>query len=76
MDIVQIIIGRYLLALFGACFRYLYINISSLVGINQYTTFKKIWNPSNKRDDNSMTNHGVGLIIFIVFMAFLIIVMT
>ncbi len=76
MDIIQIIVGRYLLELIGAFVRYIYINTSSLMGLKEYTTFGNIWSPTKKKDENSETNHGVGAIIFILFITLLVIFMT
>ena len=76
MDILQIILGRYLLELIGASVRYIYISTSSLIGFNEYTTFRKIWSPDKKKDENSTTNHGVGVIAFGFIIILLIIFMT
>lgn len=48
MDILQILPGSNLLELIGACVRYMYMNISSLIGFNKYTTCRKIWSPDKK----------------------------
>lgn len=76
MDILQILVGRYLLELIGACVRYIYLNTSSLIGFNEYTTFRKIWSPDKKKDENSTANHVVGVIVFGINIIFLIIFMT
>lgn len=73
MDILQILVGRYLLELIGACVRYFYLNTSSLIGFNEYTTFRKIWGPNKKEYENSTTNHGVGVIVFGIIIIFLMI---
>lgn len=64
MNILQIIFGRYFLELIGASVRYICINTSSLIGLSEYTTFRKIWSPNKNKDENSTTNQGVGAIVF------------
>ncbi len=76
MDIFQILVGGYILELIGACIRYIYLNTSSLIGFNEYITFRKIWSPDKKIDENSTTNHGVGVIVFGIIIILLIIFKT
>ena len=73
MDILQILVGRYLLELIGACVRYMYLNTSSLTGFNEYTISIKICGSNKKEYENSTTNHGVGVIVFGIIIIFLII---
>jgi len=76
MDIFQILVGGYILELIGACVRYIYLNTSSLIGFNEYITFRKLWSPDKKKDKNSTTNHGVGVIVFGIIIILLIIFKT
>lgn len=65
MDFIQIILGRYLLEFLGALIRYIYLNIGSLIKINNYTPFSKIWSPKGgigKKNENSGLNHMIGVI--------------
>lgn len=75
MEVLQIILGRYLLELVGASVRYIYINTGWLMGLNECSNFRKIWKPNKERDENSTTNHGVGVILFGVIVIVLIICM-
>jgi hypothetical protein len=79
MDFIQIILGRYLLEFIGALFRYIYLNIGGLMGINSYTPFSNIWTPKgniDKKNQNSTLNHMIGIIFFGVIIGLLIIFMT
>ena len=76
MDIFQILVGKYILELIGACVRYIYLNTSSLLGFNEYISFRKIWSPDKKKDENSTTNNGVGVIVFGIIIILLIIFKT
>ena len=65
MDFIEIILGRYLLEFLGASIRYIYLNIGSLIKINNYTPFSKIWSPKgniDKKNENSTLNHMIGVI--------------
>lgn len=76
MNILQILVGSFLLELIGVCVRYMYLNTSSLIGFNEYTTFRKIWSPNKKKHENSTTNHGVGVIVFGIIIILLIILLS
>ena len=78
MDFIQIILGRYLLEFLGALIRYVYLNIGSLIKINNYTPFSKIWSPKgniDKNNENGTLNHMIGVIFFGIVIVLLIIFM-
>jgi len=67
MDFIQIIFGRYLLEFLGALIRYTYLNIIGLFKSCNYTPFLKIWSPKgnvDKQNENSTSNHMIGVIGF------------
>ena len=51
------------MGLIGACVRYIFLNTSSLIEVNENTTFRKIWS-ADKKNENSTKNHGIGVNIF------------
>ena len=73
-DIFGVIIGRYVIQLIGAIFRYIYLNFMYLINFNRYTTFMELWTSKNKSNnsDNDSTNHMVGVIFFGVFIILLL----
>lgn len=78
MDIVGIILGRYVLEFLGALMRYIYLNTGSLIKINNYTPFSKIWSPKgniDKKNENSELNHMIGVIFFGIVIILLVIFM-
>jgi hypothetical protein len=79
MDFIGIILGRYLLEFFGALIRYIYLNIGSLMGINNYIPFPNVWAEKgniDKKNGNSEKNHMIGVIFFGITIVLLIIFMT
>lgn len=73
-DILGVIIGRYILQLLGAIFRYIYLNFMFLINLNRYRPFQELW-PSKaklRNSDNDSTNHMVGVIFFGIFILLLI----
>ena len=75
MDFIQIILGRYLLEFFGALIRYIYLNIGSLMGINNYTPFSNVWEAKgniDKKNGNSEMNHMIGVIFFGIIIVLLV----
>lgn len=67
MDFIGIILGRYLLEFLGALIRYVYLNIGSLIKINNFIPFSEIWSPKgniDKKNGNSELNRMVGVIFF------------
>ena len=67
MDILQIIIGRFLLEFLGALLRYVYFNILGLFKNVNYIPFSQLWLLKinvKKRDENSELNHMIGVVIF------------
>ncbi len=78
MDILQIIIGRFLLEFLGALLRYVYFNILGLFKNVNYIPFSQLWSPKvsvKKRDENSELNHMIGVIIFGLIIFLLVIFM-
>lgn len=78
MDFIQIIFGRYLLELLGALIRYTYLNIISLFNSSNYTPFLKIWSPKrhiDKKNENSISNHMIGVVFLGVVVVLLMIFM-
>lgn len=79
MDFIGIILGRYLLEFFGALIRYIYLNIGSLMRINNYIPFSNVWAAKgniDKKNGNSEKNHMIGVIFFGITIVLLIIFMT
>lgn len=75
-DFIQIIFGRYLLELLGASIRYIYLNTISLFKNTNYIPFLKIWSPKgnvDKQNENSTSNHMIGVIFFAVLLFLLVI---
>ena len=75
MDFIAILIGRYLLEFFGALIRYIYLNIGSLMGINNYTPFSNVWAVKgniDKKNGNSEKNHMIGVIFFGIIIVLLV----
>lgn len=78
MDFIGIILGRFVLEFLGALIRYVYLNIGSLIKINNYIPFSKIWSPKgniDKKNENSELNHMIGVIFFGIVIVLLIIFM-
>lgn len=78
MDLIEIILGRYVLAFLGALIRYVYLNTRSLIKINNYIPFSKIWSSKgniDKKNENSELNHMIGVIFFGIVIILLIIFM-
>ena len=66
MDILQIIIGRFLFEFLGALLRYVYLNVLVLFKNENYSPFFQLWSPKvsvKKRDESSELNHMIGVII-------------
>lgn len=75
MDFIAILLGRYLLEFFGALIRYIYLNIESLMGINNYTPFSNVWAVKgniDKKNVNSEKNHMIGVIFFGIIIVLLV----
>jgi hypothetical protein len=76
MDFIGVILGRYLLEFLGALFRYIYLNIGTLIKSCIYTPFSKVWHPKgniDKKNENSTLNHMIGVILFGIVIVLLII---
>ena len=73
-DIFGVIIGRFILQLIGAIFRYIYLNFLFLINLNRYRPFRELWTSKTKSTnrDNDSTNHMVGVIFFGIFILLLI----
>ncbi|WP_347050346.1 hypothetical protein [Flavobacterium olei] len=77
MDLIEIISGRYLIELLGACVRFTYLNAIILFKNHDFIVFSEIWSPKgniNKKSANSERNHMIGVIflggvifLFIIF---------
>lgn len=77
MDLIEIISGRHLLELLGACVRFTYLNAIIIFKEDDFINFSEIWSPRgniNKKNANSERNHMIGVILlggtvflFIVF---------
>ena len=79
MDIIQIILGRFLLEFLGALLRYVYLNVLGLFKNVNYIPFSQLCSPKGsvkKRDENSELNHMIGVIIFCLVIFSLAIFMT
>lgn len=79
MDFIQIILGRYLLEFLGALIRYTYLNIIGLFKSSNYTPFLKIWSSKgniDKQNENSTSNHIIGVVFLGVLVVLFIIFMT
>lgn len=72
-DILGVIIGRYILQLLGAIFRYIYLNFMFLINLNRYRPFRELWTSKTKsrNSDNDSANHMVGVIFFGIFILLL-----
>ena len=73
-DIFGVVIGRFILQLLGAIFRYIYLNFMFLINRNEYRPFRELWTSKTKsrNNDNDSTNHMVGVIFFGIFILLLI----
>ncbi len=70
MEIIQIIIGRYLVELFGASIRYLLTNFFNKIKGNDLISFSKLWSPKGdqyKKLETETSNRIAGLIFFVIF---------
>jgi len=76
MDFIGVILGRYILEFLGALFRYIYLNIGTLIKSSSFTPFSKVWNPKgniDKKNENSGLNFMIGVILFGIVIVLLII---
>lgn len=76
MDIIQIIISKYILEVLGASIRWVYINfISLIIKRKEYVTFTNLWSPKisrGKKEENEMRNYMIGVIVFMFFIVLLV----
>ncbi|OHT46046.1 hypothetical protein [Flavobacterium tructae] len=78
MDLIEIISGRCLIEILGACVRFTYLNTIILFKKDDFITFSEIWSPKgnkNKKDANSERNHIIG-VIFLGGIIFLLVIFT
>lgn len=64
MDFIGVILGRYILEFLGTLFRYIYLNIGTLIKSSSFTPFSKVWHPKgniDKKNENSTLNFMIGL---------------
>lgn len=67
MDIIQIILGRFLLEFLGALLRYVYLNVLGLFKNVNYIPFSQLCSPKGnveRKNGNSELNHMIGVISF------------
>ena len=75
MDIIQIIIGRFLVELFGASIRYSYCYLASKIQGKEVVPFSKFWSSQGDRYKKLETETGnriAGLIFFVIFFIILV----
>ncbi|CAI2766520.1 hypothetical protein [Flavobacterium collinsii] len=78
MDLLEIILGRYLIEILGACVGFTYLNTIVLFNEDDFITFSEVWCPkgnNNKKDANSERNHVIE-IIFLGGIVFLLVIFT
>ena len=76
MDLEEIISGRTILEFFGALIRFLYYNLRCLFNDHDFTTFSSFWSPTGsnrKKDENSPSNHMIGVLFLGMIIVLLII---
>lgn len=75
MDILQIIIGRYLVEFLGAFIRYLYSNLFNKLKEENTIQFSKFWSPKGdkyKKLETETGNRIAGLIFFVIIFIILV----
>ncbi|MNQ34299.1 hypothetical protein D3C85_477510 [compost metagenome] len=76
MDFEEIISGRTILEFLGASIRFLYSNLRCVFNDKDFSTFSSFWSPTGsnrKKEENSSSNHMIGVLFLGILVILLII---